>query len=272
MNYSIFKTIMKLMSRQLVLHLLIPLIGGVGFEILVSWLIAMYRGLPFHLSEHLLSPQVAILYGGILITYLAIAALYVHREAKEPWEQSETKKLDRTLEHATSFFATCTIPLKDWFEPHMQQYFSQIVKRQLAYKDFKQERVLLFFHENQLADAKVQYLDGLYAKPLAAIHQNYGIDLGYLRPDEVEPILGESECPTCDFAFVTRDNEPLETVLLFEKEGHLVKLKKLVKPEDIKPYKNLMFAIKHQASEPGTSEGLLQLDEDHDFCAAVTPA
>ena len=267
---GIYKIFLKLMSRRLLSHLIAPLIFGVGFEILIAWGIAWYHGSTISLREYLISPERFGLYGGILVTYLIIAGVNVHREARSPWQKEETERLDRTLKDATSFFATCTIPLKEWFEPYMQQYFSQMVKHQLANQDFRQERVLLFFKDSQLADAKTQYIDGLYARPLCMIHQNYGIKLGYLKPAEIEAILTELKCSNYDFAFVTRKNPPLETVLLFEKKGQLLKLKRLVKEDEIKPYRDLMEAIKATASEHGTSPGQLELNEDHDFCAAVT--
>src|SRR5687767_10485011 len=102
---------MKLMSRHLIVHLFVPLLAGVGFEILIAWVVAWYRGLPISLDQYLISPERFGLYGGFVVTYLIIAGWFVYKEAKPPWRKAVTQKLDDSLKDAASFFATCTIPL-----------------------------------------------------------------------------------------------------------------------------------------------------------------
>lgn len=262
---SIYQIFMKLMSRHLLSHLIAPLILGVVMETGIAWGRAWYHGAPISILDYLISWERLGLYAGVFASYLGIAAYFVNKEAVDPWQKTETLKLDRTLQDATNFFATCTIPLKDWFEPYTQQYFSHLVKGQLTGAKFNQERVLLFFKDSALSNAKTQYLDGLYAKPLAEIHRNYGITLGFLTQLEIEEILSHYACPNLDFAFVTHSNPPYETVLLFEKEGHHVKLTRISEADKIEPYKKLVKAIKDKIFVHGTN----QLNDENDFYAAV---
>ena len=262
MSMSIYEIFMKLMSRHLLSHLIAPLVLGVIVEIVFA---SIHQGSIVNFRDYLISWERFGLYAGILVSYLLIAGWFVNREATEPWRRSETDKVEDTLKDATDFFATCTIPLKSWFEPNVQQYLSHIVKGQLAGQKFRQQRVLLFFKDSALDNAKTQYLDGLYAKPLAELHKNYGITLGFLRPEEVNAILDECDCPSRDFAFVTHENPPYETVYLFKKERHQVKITRLKKPDDVASYKKLVDAIKQKVFVPGTD----QLNVEHDFYAEV---
>lgn len=117
---SIYKIFMKLMSKHLLFHLVLPLIVGVAVEIFIAW----YRD-PSHfaLREYLISKERVGFYLGIMVTYLCIAGWFVHKDAAPPWDNTLTATLDRTLKDAISFFATCTIPMEKWFDPYTQQYF-----------------------------------------------------------------------------------------------------------------------------------------------------
>lgn len=267
---SIFAILMKLMSKHLWLHLVLPLIVGLTVEMIINLIRSLYNGQQFHPLEYLISWERFGAYAGILAAYLLIAGLLVNNEAKPPWRKVVPDMLDQSLKDATSFFATCTIPLKGWFDPYTQQYFSHIVKHQLDGRELRHERVLLFFKNRDLENAKTQFLDGSYAKALAMIHQNYGIKLGYLEPADVNRILAHNLSCEHDFAFVTHQDSR-ETVLLFKKKGHVLKLRKLREKNKIAPYKKLVNDLKMSVSEPGTPVGELQLDVDHDFFKAVFP-
>lgn len=267
---SIFGILMKLMSRHLWLHLVVPLAGGLTAEIGIALIRSIYNHQQFHPWQYVISWERFGLYAGVLLTYLIVAGCLVNVEAKPPWRKVVPDMLDQSLKDPTNFFATCTIPLKGWFDPYTQQYFSHIVKHQLDGGTLRHERVLLFFKSRDLVNAKTQYLDGPYAKPLAMIHQNYGIKLGYLEPAEINRILTENPGCERDFAFVTHQDSK-ETVLLFKKKGHMLKLRKLKEKDKVAPYKKLVNDIKKGVSEPETPIGELQLDVDHDFFKAVFP-
>jgi hypothetical protein len=289
---DIYKIFLKLMSRHLWFHLLVPLIVGIGVEILIA-------SAPWHqppstvsIREYLIAPERIGLYAGIFITYLLIAGWFAKKEAKPRMTPATLKTLDDTLGKATTFFATCTIPLKGWFEPYTQQYFSHIVKRRLSEPEFLQERVLLFFREGDLEKAKEQYLDRLYASPLAEIHSNYEIKLGFLRRAEINEILANDEIDKTtlgcyprwigwwpkaaqwcllrkrrirglDFALITHEDlithEEMITVYLFSKKHEIIILDKVQGPEKVKPYEALIKAIKAKVFEGRN------LARDHDF-------
>jgi hypothetical protein len=160
--------------------------------------------------------------------------------------------------------------LKDWFDPYTQQYFSHIVKHQLRGGALRHERVLFFFRNSDLEHAKTQYLDGLYAQPLAMIHENYGIRLAYLEPADVKTILDNNCGCERDFAFVTHQHSP-ETVLIFKKKGHLLTLREIDKKDEVAKYKNLVDAIKMKVAGSETPTVELQPNRAHDFCDAVLP-
>ncbi len=241
----IYKIFMKLMSKHLKFHLALPLGVGIVVEALIAW-----RQHPSANSVSSLALAGAGSYVAIFLTFLFSAGYLIQKEAKPPWDNILTETLDEVLSDATSVFATCTIPLEEWFHPYTQQYLSYIVKYKVTGKVPRQERVLLFRRDKDLVKAREQYLDGQYAKPLADIHRNYGIPLGFLRRKEIDEILetfqlvgqaaawknhkvrnqdGISEqqsdgaISTLDFALVTRDNNRV-IVITFDKTGDTIKL------------------------------------------------
>jgi hypothetical protein len=252
---SILRILWKLMSKHLLYHLVLPLIFGLTVEAVIAW-----RRDPssFELLEYLFSTERIGLYAGILIAYLGIALLLVQKEAKPPWDNTLTEQLDQVLKGATGFFATCTIPMKQWFDPYTQQYFSHIVKHQLNTGAFPQQRVLLFTRRGELAKAKEQYLDGHYAKPLAEIHKNYGIKLGFLDRSQINEIRSRIVCPKLDFALVNYPNS--RRVYTFDKRGAKIKLAVLSTPKQIAPFEVLIDAIKQKVFDASG-----ELNPEHKF-------
>ena len=236
----ILRVLWKLMSRHLLYHLVLPLIFGVFFEILISW---CRDPAHFELREYLASGERLGLYGGVLFAYLGIALWLVRKETKPPWDYTLTDELGRTLKGATSFFATCTIPLKGWFDPYTQQYFSELVKHQLGTGGFPQERVLLFTRRGELTNAREQYLDRHYARPLAEIHKNLGIKLGFLDRAKIKEINDAVHCPKLDFALVNYADER-RTVYTFDKKRDPIKLEVLTTEYDMAPYEALVARIR----------------------------
>src|SRR5262245_60930401 len=174
------------MSKHWRSHLGAPLLVGIVFESFNAW--AALRGRPFsEFGAYVISPQGLVAHLGIaslIITFLCIAVWYVHQDAKPPWTSQVGTQLDELLDDAISFFATCTIPLEDWFHPDTQGYLSHLLKYRCAGRRFTQHRVLLFKEYRDLAEANEQYLGARYSKSLAEIHRNFEVPLGYLEPNE----------------------------------------------------------------------------------------
>lgn len=257
------------MSRHLFYHLVVPLIVGLSVETLIAWA-PWHEHSSFSFLKYWGTWERGGFYISLLLTYLCIAGWLVNQEAKPPWRRVFPRMLDDALEDATSFIATCTIPLKGWFDPYTQLYFSHIVKHQLRGGTLRHERVLLFFRDSDLKHAKTQYLDGLYAQPLAMIHENYGIRLGYLEPADIKAILHDNSGCELDFAFITHQRSP-ETVLLFKKKGHLLTLREIHKEHEVAPYRDMVNAIRMKVSGSETPIDKLQPNRPHDFCDAVLP-
>lgn len=260
----IYKIFMKLMSKHLVFHLLLPLAVGFVFEAFIA-----FYGHPFRDGLRHLALAGGTSYLPIFLTFLVSAGWLIQNEAKPPWDNILTETLDEVLSDATDVFATCTIPLKEWFHPYTQQYLSYIVKHNVNGKSLPQKRVLLFKEQEDLAKAREQYLDGQFAKPLADIHRNYGIPLGFLRPNEMDEILEgfrliaearswkkpnardheaseqqerDGTISTLDFALVTHPGNRI-TVITFDKTGDIYKLVPIEDPVQVKPYETLRDKI-----------------------------
>ncbi len=256
------------MSRHWRSHLVAPLLVGIVFESLNAW--AALRGRPVsEFGAYLISPQGLISHLGILsliITFLCVAVWYVHQDAKPPWTNEVGTQLDELLNGATSFFATCTIPLADWFHPDTQRYFSHLLKSRLAGKRFPQHRVLLFKDDRELAEANEQYLGAHYSKSLAEIHRNYEIPLGYLKPNDILDIMKSFDLTgraagwknpdqyetavrtgihretisTLDFGIIGYGDNQYK-VYTFDKTGDSIKLEVIV---DVEPYLKLRDQIR----------------------------
>ena len=289
---SIYRIIGKLVGRHLIYHLLIPLMVGIAVELAVykffaGGVINDWDGV----WNYVFSEERIGLYCGILASYLLITAYFLRKETVLQMGKGQIAILNDALQEATSFFATSTIRLKEWFEPNVQEYFSYIVKHQLERQDFQHERVLLFFTRGDVKDAHERYLDGHYAKPLAEIHRNYGIKLAFLQRDDIRDILGtlsfeDKKMIGCyswwiswwprmadwhlsrrrriralDFAFVKKPTNAL--VFPFSKKGDLLTLRKCDAEITVQAYEKLTEAIRSRIYQP--VEGRKELKAEFDL-------
>jgi sarcosine oxidase len=286
---SYWKVFLKLMSKHWRSHLGWPVFVGIVVETVIGWVALKDRSFN-GLREYVLSPEGLMTHMSIfslIITFLSVTVYLVHKDAKRPWTNDATRQLDQLFRGAKSFFATCTIPLEDWFHPNIQRYFSHLVKHRLRGQTFPQHRVLLFKSEADLERANEQYLDAQYAKPLADMHENYMIPLGYLGPAEIGTILqdfnltgkaavwksskvqnetdrsndeSKGSISTLDFGLIGYGNDQYQ-VYTFAKTGDFIRLKKVKNPT---PYLHLRDEIRKRVF---SDRGLP--DADHDFAAHV---
>jgi hypothetical protein len=207
--------------------------------------------------------------------------------------------LKDTLSTAKSFFATSTIPFKEWFDPVSQIYFSTIINRQFQDTTFYHARVFLFFKESDIKNLDSVYLDGYYSKCIADMHLNYNIPAGFLKRDEILNILGrlieeDKKALGCyrfwipywvswrqgrrvkkiylsrlrcrpdrlDFAFVEL-LDGSKCVLHVSKHGQDVRIEKIEEVNRVSPYENLITAIKNELYLSGSSP--LRIQVEHDF-------
>jgi hypothetical protein len=64
-------------------------------------------------------------------------------------ESPRVRGLDVRRTGVVDFFATCTIPLEQWFDPDTQKYLSDLVKHKYE-NNLRQNRVLMFKREIDL--------------------------------------------------------------------------------------------------------------------------
>lgn len=275
-----WKVFGKLMSTNWKSHLAFPFIVALLIEPISGWLSLKDQSVgQFIFSREGLVSHVSII--SIIITYLGIAVLYVQKETKASWSDVSGEQLKDTLKDATSFFATCTIPLEQWFDPDTQKYLSDLVKQKFEH-GLSQNRVLLFKKEIDLLAAREQHLDEYHAKTLVSIHHNYQIPLGYLKPEEIGSILnnftlkdkaaeweklktmvgGEGRrgtISTLDFGLV-KDDRDRHKVYTFDKTGDYVEMVVIDDSKQVQPYLNLRDDIWQRVFDERNLPNV-----DHDF-------
>lgn len=272
----IYRVLTVLLSRHVVAHLFIPLLVGLAVEMVVVYSHGSFPPWLKFVKEKFW------LILGVVITYVIIAAYYIYRDTSNQRERSQLYDLGEALATAKSFFATNTLPLKEWFEPSTQIYFARIIKQQILDKDFRHERVLLLFTDADLKNYRTPFLDEHYAKALIDIHNNYEIELAVLEREEIYEILGElsfeekkqlnlypfgidwcpdfirdrylriRRCiPELDFAFITHADS-MVTVFPFSKRGKSQRISSSEQKynELIAAYENLMNKIKEKIYVP----------------------
>ena len=248
----------KLVTTHWKSHLATPFIIALLVEPVWGGVSLKDQSLPqFIFSREGLVSHLSIL--TIIVTYLVITVLSVQKETKASWTDVSGEQLREALRNAVSFFATCTIPLEQWYEPDTQTYLSDLVKEKYENR-LPQNRVLLFKREEDLLAVNQQHLDQYYAKPLVRIHHNYKIPLAYLKPDELGGILNDftlenkaarweklktmsgpgrrGTISTLDFALV-KDSQGRHSIYTFDKTGDYIELIVIKDSKTIQPYINL---------------------------------
>jgi len=245
----IYGIILKVLIQHALYHLVIPLVVGIGFEVLASkvWESLLNWGQPTP------SARLGFLVAGIAITYFVITSILLYKETSVEYKMLKLNTLKETLKDAEIYFAVSTIHLGGWFNPYVQSYLANIVNRRLEDENFLHERVLLFFTKSDLRRAK-ELPDRYYAQALTDIHINYKIPLAFLERKDILEILRSLKheelqtigCypkwafkvtdankdkwlgrrrrfPELDFAFIEKKND-VKCVLPFKKKGDDVEI------------------------------------------------
>jgi hypothetical protein len=251
-------------------HLLVPLLVGLAVEMVV-----VARHGNFHGWMDFAREKLSLILG-VVITYLVISSYIIYRETSVQIERAQLEDLAESLATAKSFFATCAISLRDWFDPSTQVYFARIINQKFSNKNFRHERVLLFFTEADLKNSQTPYLDGHYAKALIGIHENHEIDLAFVGRKDIHDLLHNltakeqkalnifprwivwcpeivlkiflrvrRRIPELDFAFITHvDNTA--TVIPFSPHGESLKIETDESTESIQTYEKLVRLIREK--------------------------
>jgi hypothetical protein len=255
-------------------HLVIPLVVGLGFEAAVIKYHSSFPGW-WEFTKEKLSLII-----GVFLTYVGLSCYLIYKETNIQVERSQLRDLEAELPTAESFFATCTLGLREWFEPSTQVYFARLLSKQIEDKQFRQQRVLLFFHNGEVKDSQSLFLDGHHANALVAMHKSLGIELAYLARLDILDILGELsidekktiQCypswiswapdvilnwylrsrrtiPELDFAFITHRESRRPAVFPFSKRGESLKVER---ENSVLAYEHLMKLINNKIYEPNT--------------------
>lgn len=177
---SIFYALRRILAKHFGFHMLIPLFFGAVAEVLS----AAFGGRA--IGQALTSLGVPVL--GIVITYLVVMVLIIKREASAPYELANFTKVEEQLEDATSYFALCAIPMRDWFEPGAFKYFALLLWKKEQCKDFRYERVIIFPNPKQKREVEETTLDRYHAEALAKAHHMLDIPMGWLGPNDMREI------------------------------------------------------------------------------------
>jgi hypothetical protein len=267
----------------LVLHLLVPLFFGLLAQ-------AIFVRLNGHPWTELVSFETLVLVAGVVVAYIAIMHWFIRKETSINILAEDLLVLDDALAQASSFFATSTIGMKEWFDPITQVYLASIMKRMLQPQAFRYERTLLLFARKGkgIEVLNAPYLDGYYARSLADIHRLLGIPLSFLSRSEIFDILGRlpfpqkkqvlrcsgftewmfDKCPALlargylrrlDFALL-EDNTQNKVVLLVSKKKENVRISRLKNAADVEPYSLLVQQIRDRAYDATGKIGV-----EHDF-------
>lgn len=275
-----WKVFGKLISTHWKSHLLFPFIVALFVEPALGWASLKHQSVgEFIFSREGIVSHLSIV--SIIVTYIGVAFWDVHKHTKASWTNVSGEQLKVALEGAIDFFATCTIPLEQWFDPDTQKYLSDLVKHKYENR-LPQHRVLMFKSHMDLLAVNQQHLSQYDARILVSIHQNYGIPLGFLRPDEIGSILnnfdlkgkalewenlktmtgpgGRGTISTLDFALLT-DAQGDHKLYTFDKTGDYIELVVIEDKREVQPYVKLRDDIWQVVFDERNMPNVV----DHDF-------
>lgn len=187
----LYRFFIRILRRQMVFHLIIPLLCGFLAE-------EVYRR--YTSEEGFLgswqdpADRIALLLG-IVVAYFVVIAIQVWRETNIGIQQSDLNELAEELRGAKSLFAVGAIQFSEWFDPAVQVYLATIGEQKLRpvppNPPFRYERVLFITGRSARKDLGTDYIDGHYAKCLIQIHQRQHIDLYFLEWNQIEGIIDD---------------------------------------------------------------------------------
>lgn len=279
---NIWIALRRIVAKHFLYHMVIPLAVGALAEVFLA-----SRGPDRTLqaaTADLLRFQLVLPVLAVICTYLIVMLLIITRETTTPFEIASFTKVEQQLQHATSYFALCAIPMREWFEPGAFKYFSLLLsKKQACDATFRYDRVIIVAESGQKRDAEATILDRYHAEALATAHRMLGIPMGWLRPTELRHIMRAlkpeqrivvqrmpkalrllpatlvSRFPwpvQLDFAIVERPGGKVVIIVPFKKAEAMV-----LDGNDAAPYEALAEAVKGKVYE----QDLKTVRLDHDF-------
>ena len=189
----LLRFIMRIGRKDFFWHLLIPVVGGIGGEFVVSSLVAHSHGAPLPglgaLPRYVFSWERAGLLAGIFLTFALVLYFQIQIEADIGMRNIGLAVLRDALKGAKSYLAIAAIPLREWFEPATQTYFATIVGYQLTTPVFRHHRVLVAFTQSDSFNLGSALMDEYHAKAFIRLHERLGARLAYLEREHIFEIL-----------------------------------------------------------------------------------
>jgi hypothetical protein len=293
---NIWATLRRILAKHFAYHMAIPLFVGAAVEVLRL----MYTRGAFSVSlagfftpGHII-PAFSDAFAGLLtlehiLPVLAVIIAYllviITNEADTPFEIANFTRVEQALLRATSYFALCDIPMREWFEPGAFKYFSLLLsKRQSCGGAFRYDRVIVFTTPARKRDAEATVLDRYHAEALATAHRRLKIPMGWVGANELQDILLHDVAPEhrmlfrhvparwrwapafvlqrcswpvqLDFAIIDRPEGKAVIIVPFKKADATV-----LEGDAIVPYETLAASIRAKVYEPDGKKVRL----DHDF-------
>jgi hypothetical protein len=282
----IWMALRKIFAKHFLYHMAIPLIGGALTELYV----VPYLGLtpPIGLTD-LFTAKHLVPVVGVVTSYLVVMFFIVTKEVSVPFETANFRRVEQALRDATSYFALCDIPMREWFEPGAFKYYSLLQsKKEADPHRFRYERVIVFKREADRRYAEETVLDRYHADALATSHRKFQIPMGWLPPTEFREILNRvpkehrllfRRIPAVlrvlppwimrrlplpaqlDFAVIERPSGKAVIIVPFKKSPTVV-----LQGDDATPYVAFADAIRAKVYQ---EDGTIRLD--HDFARASVP-
>jgi hypothetical protein len=177
--YRQAKTIFK---KYFIEEVALPLLLGVSVAVGFSFVIPNRESIP---SRVLFEPGVLLLVtlGTYLyLTYRRLRTISLHTVYHFP----EQFRFSQLVDASTEFLCTSVIPpvLKDfstWFKSEIIEEFSFVVRNRINNASYLACRVLIFMDDGQPSVLKAHgFFDGCFARRVAQIHKNSGVDIGFL--------------------------------------------------------------------------------------------
>lgn len=225
-DYGIWRILLTKLEKHSVYHLIIPLSGGIVVDIILKLLfgddnkvVKLIGPFKFHLLSLIL---------GVCISWLIVMFILINQESKKRVDEHTLATLEDTLNDATSYHGVSVIPLTEWFQPAVQIYVTRILSRKLQQNNFRHERTLLFFSDEEYRRCTTELMDEYYyGKCLAHMHRDCGIPLSFMQRKDVFALLDklDDQCKlrlNCDPEWTNKANSNHRRRLPWRRRGNKV--------------------------------------------------
>lgn len=144
--------------------------------------------------------EIAALFIATSLTFMILTYRRARNAVKDSvytFCKSKNEDFETLVNGTNEFFCTSIVPtvlinFSAWFEADMIVSLSFVAKRIRTIRRYRACRIFLFEDEKKLRSLKKdEFYDGTYAKKVASIHRNVGMDLAYLPFEKFNEICSK---------------------------------------------------------------------------------